>query len=146
MSGPPNMQLPPVTSSEVSENTSNVGRALQKKATREADPANYAPRTPPRAAPSVYEEDIVAKYRTAPKPAAPKAPVAKSLPEGEMTLADLAAHTGVRLPSIQSEPDGEGLDEAAGWSAGQFLQKRTPQVRRTGAGLAGAAIKKMKIE
>ena len=54
----------------------------------------------------------------------------------EMTLAD--------LESLLTEDDEDEVLAEAGWDAKNYRRKTTPAVRREGASLAGAALRKMK--
>lgn len=134
----PSQQLPPVKSAQHALKTKETGGALQKRVTNEAAPAS--PNAPvvqaSRPAPTGISEgaqDIIVQHRRAARPA-------PTIPEGEMTLAALAAYAG----AAESQ-DEDSLDESAGWNTGKFLKERTTQVRRVGPNLAAAAISRMAI-
>lgn len=141
MDAAPNHQLPPVKSAQHALKTVSTGGALQRKATDEAIPADAPIVSSPAeagSAGSIIAEhtNIASRARTPVEPAA--------IPEGQMTLADLASYAGVHMPTGAAEPeDEEAVDESAGWSAGNFLKGQVAQQRRTGAGLAAAAMSKM---
>lgn len=67
---------------------------------------------------------------TAPEPA---------IPDGVTTLADLGRAVGV---PVRSRPPTAQVDEEGEWHPGE-VTKRGPQVRYSGAGLAGAVLKQM---
>lgn len=138
----PNHQLPPVKSAQHALATKATGGALQRRATAEAAPAG--PAAPPEAGSAgsiIAEHAAVASRARVPAPVKPKH---TAIPEGQMTLADLASYAGVHMPTGNLEPvDEEVVDESAGWSAGDFLKGRVTQQRRTGPGLAAAALSKM---
>lgn len=122
----PNMVLPKVSSSTNSAKA--VGAAIARKVNEDekGTPLTSKARAKPSPAPSGWGSGDLPTGRTA--------PISDSR-SVRMTLAE--------LDEMVNGHEEEQIEES-GWSPGSFLKKATPQIRRSGHGLAAAALSKMK--
>lgn len=125
---PPSQTLPPVTSSQ-----NGAGQAAQSICRTLSTGSDARPHA------RVNEDDEVLADFAVGKPTAPKQVKAEAtLPEGEMTLKELAEALGRKAttkPAVNESEEGE-------FDAGAYLKQHVPQVRKFGAALAGAALRK----
>jgi hypothetical protein len=144
----PRGALPPVRSAQIAEGTQSTAMALSRKAAQDAQstssppvgergtrPVKTAPSAPGPAIDEGAAELIAAHDAVARQPRRP------AIPEGEMTLEQLANYAGTTVTDTPAPDD--VADDSAGWNAGEFLRGRVPQVQRTGASLAAATVAAM---
>ncbi len=145
----PGRVLPPVTSQPMVKGDPTAA-AIQRRvdnlkesagrssrAVTQGTPPFQPPASPQTPSPDDPPEEIADYTRMA----GGKATSELTIPDGKTTLGALSKLVGVPQSAHTQHPT-EHVDEGSEWHPGE-VTKRGPQIRYSGAGLAGAMLKKM---